>query len=302
MTSKIFIGMPVYNGERFLKEAIDSLINQSYTNWELFISDDASTDGTRAICENYAKKDPRITYYRQEKNLGIFSNFKFVLDKVNAPYFMWAAHDDMWGKEYLRTCVEYLEKDKDFGLVTTCNETIDSFGRKVLESPWMVNLSSKPGFIAVARYVLEPEVLGKNNLIYGLFRAGVAKAVWQAYPQRHTWGQDYHVCLAIISRFGVIVDPKILFKKRLGGYSSPQLSLSDSRNRVTKIEFKNPKNHMFPFGRFKSYFCGHMEALRGTPYRPLIALLLLIRLPRSLFIYLKEKSIKSFTKGLILGN
>ena len=65
--AKVFIGMPAYNGERFIKEAIDSLRGQSYVDWVMLISDDASTDKTRAICEEYAKKDQRITYYRQEK-------------------------------------------------------------------------------------------------------------------------------------------------------------------------------------------------------------------------------------------
>ena len=297
--AKVFIGMPVYNGERLMSQAIDSLIGQSYTDWVLFISDDASKDKTQSICKEYAKKDPRIIYFRQEKNIGIFASFKFVLDQARGDYFMWAAHDDMWEKNYLQICVEYLEKDKGLGLATTCNQTIDSFGRKVLESPWMKHLSGKPGYTQVARYVLEPEALGKNNLIYGLFRTEAAKVVWQAYPQRAVWGQDYHVCLAIISRFGVMVDPQMLFKKRLGGYSSPKLSLTNPQDKVTEMGFEAPKkDQIFPFGRFNSYFRGHMEALQGTPYRPLAALLLLIRLPRSFIIHVRERSVKSFIKRI----
>ncbi|MEK7180185.1 MAG: glycosyltransferase [Patescibacteria group bacterium] len=297
--TKIFIGMPAYNGERFISQAIESLIGQTYTDWVMLISDDTSKDRTQAICEEYARKDARIKYIKQEKNLGLFANFKFTLDRGDSEYFMWAAQDDMWEKDYLQTCVEYLEKDKGIGVATTCNKTIDSFGRTVLESPWMVNLSGKPSYMQVARYVLEPEGFGKNNLLYVLYRTEAAKAIWQAYPQRRVWGQDYHIGLAAISRFGVMVDPKMLFKKRLGGYSSPQLSLTNRQNQVTEMGFVNPeKNQMFPFGRFKSYFGGHMEALRGTPYRPLTALLLLIRLPRAFIIHVKERSLKSFIKRI----
>ncbi|MBU4353452.1 glycosyltransferase, partial [Candidatus Parcubacteria bacterium] len=88
--AKVFIGMPAYNGERFIGEAIESLLNQSFSDFTLFISDDASTDGTQAICENYAKKDPRIICHRQEKNIGMFPNFKFLLDRANGDFFMWA--------------------------------------------------------------------------------------------------------------------------------------------------------------------------------------------------------------------
>src|SRR3989338_10588415 len=114
--TKVFIGMPAYNGERFIREAIESVIGQSYADWVMLISDDASTDKTRAICEEYTKRDSRITYYRQEKNLGLFANFKFVLDKADTDYFIWAAQDDIREKDYLKTCVEQLEKNTDLGL------------------------------------------------------------------------------------------------------------------------------------------------------------------------------------------
>lgn len=294
--AKVFIGMPAYNGERFITEAIESLRNQSYSDWTLYISDDASTDSTPAICREYARKDNRIIYCRQEKNLGIFPNFKFLLDRADGPYFMWAAHDDIREKDYLRVCVERLEQDKTLGLATTCMAAIDSFGRTLVEELALTRLSGKPRFMGVARYVLQPEILGKCNLMYGLFRTDAARTTWSAYPQRRVWGQDYMFSLALTSRFAVYVDERILFKKRLGGISSPGALLNDTKDGVRRLEFAQPKNHMFPFGRFKSYFIGHMEALRGTPYQPLAAILLLMRLPRSFIIHVRERSIKSFIR------
>lgn len=295
--AKVFIGMPAYNGERFIKEAIDSLRGQSYVDWVMLISDDASTDKTRAICEEYAKKDQRITYYRQEKNIGMFPNFKFVLDSARGDYFMWASHDDLWEKDFLKVCVENI-KNKKVDVATTVVADIDSYGRNLRELTELTKFSGKPSIKQVARYVLQPEILGKCNLMYSVFRTSVIKKVWEIYPQRKEWGSDYHFSLTIISHFSVYIDKRILFRKRLGGFSSPDSTKNDDPDTVRRVTIKNPKNHMFPFGRFRRYFGGHMGALKGTPYRPLVALLLLVRLPRSFFVYLKERNYKKFLKYL----
>lgn len=290
--AKVFIGMPVYNGERFLKEALESLCAQTFTDWRLFISDDVSTDTTRAICEEYVKKDQRITYFQQKQNLGMFPNLSFVLDRADADYFMWAAQDDVREKEYLTVCVQHLEKNSKLGLSTTVMAAIDSYGRTLTEERRLLELAEGTRLMSTVRYILQPEILGKCNLMYGLFRTEIAKSTWVIYPMRKVWGPDYHFSLALISRYAVFVDKEVLFKKRLGGFSSPKALINDTVTGVRKIEYKNPKNQMFPYGRFKAYFSGHMEALRGTNYRPLAALLLFIRFPRALFIHLKSRGTK----------
>ena len=98
---QVSIGMPIYNAEKYLKEAIDSLLSQSFKDFELIISDNASTDSTHDICMEYAKKDHRIRYVRQSQNIGAWSNFQYVLDESQADYFMWAAHDDFRSIDYL---------------------------------------------------------------------------------------------------------------------------------------------------------------------------------------------------------
>lgn len=291
--AKVFIGMLAYNGERYISEAIESLLNQSFPDLTLFISDDASTDKTRVICEVYAKKDPRITYYRQEKNIGMFPNFKFVLDNAHGDYFMWASHDDLWEKNFVKVCVENIE-NKKVDVATTIVANIDSCGRNLRELTEVSKLSGRHGILQIIKYVLQPEILGKGNLMYSMFKIAVIRKVWGIYPQRMEWGSDYHFSLAIISHFNIFVDDKVLFKKRLGGHSSRNSTKDDNPDTVKRVTIKNPKNHIFPFGRFRTYFKGHMLASRGTPYRPLIALLLLVRLPRSFLIYLKERNYKKF--------
>jgi glycosyltransferase involved in cell wall biosynthesis len=107
---RVSIGLPVYNGENFLEPAIDSILAQCFTDFELIISDNASTDGTEEICREYAKKDARILYYRQEKNLGAIANYNDVFTRASGEYFKWAAHDDLIAPTFLARCVEVLDR------------------------------------------------------------------------------------------------------------------------------------------------------------------------------------------------
>lgn len=120
---KVSIGMPVYNGAQFIREALDSLLAQTFTDFELIISDNASTDGTEAICREYAATDRRIRYVRQPENSGAMSNFKFVLNEAVGEYFMWAAHDDRWHPDFLCLTKKVHEHDPTVGLVFSGMET-----------------------------------------------------------------------------------------------------------------------------------------------------------------------------------
>jgi len=107
---KVSIGLPVFNAERYLWLALESLLGQDYGNFELIISDNASTDATVEICHNYMSRDNRIRFYRNERNLGAARNFNLVLELSTGEYFMWAAHDDVWDPSYVRKCVAKLEE------------------------------------------------------------------------------------------------------------------------------------------------------------------------------------------------
>lgn len=286
--------MATYNGERFLRKAIDSFLEQSFTDFTLFISDDGSKDRTPEICLEYAQKDKRVVFYRQEKNLGMFPNFKFTLDKADALYFMLASQDDFREKDFIQTCIENMEK-RNIDVAMTGIADVDSYGRSMREMDISI-FSGKPSVAQITRYVLQPEILGKCHFMYSLFKTSAMRKAWDIYPMRKEWGTDYHFSLAVVSHFDVYVDKRILFKKRPGGLTSPDALKGDSPDAVKRIIIKDPKNHMFPFGRFQQYFQGHMEALEGTPYRPLAALLLSLRLPRALYIHIRQRDIKKFIK------
>ena len=107
----VSIGLPVYNGEKYVRDAIDSLLAQTLVDFELLISDNASTDGTQRICEAYALRDSRVRYLRQRENIGAGRNFEFVLDRARGQFFMWAAHDDEWAANWLEALVSAMRAD-----------------------------------------------------------------------------------------------------------------------------------------------------------------------------------------------
>jgi glycosyltransferase involved in cell wall biosynthesis len=107
----VTIGVPVFNGEAFLRQAIDSILAQTYTDFELLLSDNCSTDGTAAICQSYILTDPRIRYVRQPVNIGAAKNYNGLVTLSSGKYFKWAAHDDVLAPRFLEECVRALEQD-----------------------------------------------------------------------------------------------------------------------------------------------------------------------------------------------
>ena len=107
---RIDILLATYNGEKYLRDQIDSILNQTYADFNLIISDDASTDDTVKILEEYKKKDSRITVYNQEENIGSTNNFEFLLTKVQNDYYMLSDQDDIWEKEKIEKSVKKIKE------------------------------------------------------------------------------------------------------------------------------------------------------------------------------------------------
>ncbi|BAY48508.1 glycosyl transferase family protein [Scytonema sp. HK-05] len=126
---RLSIGLPVYNGEKFIKEAIDSLLAQTFEDFELIISDNASTDKTEEICRAYAAKDQRIRYYRNQKNIGCAPNFNRVFKLSSGEYFKWVAHDDLHAPDFLTKCIEVLDQDPSIILCHSKVYFIDEHGK-----------------------------------------------------------------------------------------------------------------------------------------------------------------------------
>ncbi len=122
---KISIGLPIYNAEKFIHKRIENLLAQTFTDFELIISDNASTDDTVKICKEFVKKDFRIKLYTQDHNIGQFRNYNFVLEQSHGEYFIWVAVDDLLLPEFLEKNLHILETKKN---VVTSISKLRMFG------------------------------------------------------------------------------------------------------------------------------------------------------------------------------
>jgi glycosyltransferase involved in cell wall biosynthesis len=145
---KVTIGLPVFNGEKYLSHAIDSVLSQTFTDFELIVSDNASTDRTEEICKAYAAKDKRIRYYRNERNLGAVGNINRIMKLATGEYFQWFCYDDIMASTYIERSTAILERDPTIVLCHCRNLMLDEQGRitRDPERETIFNPSAKTNF------------------------------------------------------------------------------------------------------------------------------------------------------------
>jgi glycosyltransferase involved in cell wall biosynthesis len=168
----VSIGLPVFNGGKYLPDALDSLLSQTYSDFELIISDNASTDSTEGICQAYTARDQRIRYVRNETNLGASRNFNRVFELAVGKYFKWAAHDDLCAPEYLERCVRALDQDASVVLCHSRTKDVDEHGAVVRELPSKPRLGSPQAHERFFECVCVPH---PQVLVFGLMRASVLR-------------------------------------------------------------------------------------------------------------------------------
>lgn len=211
----VSIGMPVYNGERFIRQALDSLLAQDYENFELIISDNASADGTQEICLEYAARDKRIRYYRNESNLVALANFNRVLGLAQGSYFMWAAHDDVWEPSYISTLSRNLISASEAVLAFSAFNNVNEHGVEIRTYPHLFELPSANLFQRLWNYMIQEENLGKANLIYGLMRwSAIQEAGGSKVWGKGLWGADMLVVFRLLSLGNLVLTEDLLFHKR----------------------------------------------------------------------------------------
>jgi glycosyltransferase involved in cell wall biosynthesis len=170
--AKVSVGIPVYNGEKTLARALDSILNQTYFNLEIIISDNCSTDSTPTICKKYIKKDSRIKYVRSNANIGAIKNFNHVFNLSHGEFFMWVAHDDEHAPSFISECVDHLKRNEEAAL---CAPRIRSVVSSEVQLNWISDLSSfKDKKSTLSRY-LETLRNFPAVAIYGLYRSSMIK-------------------------------------------------------------------------------------------------------------------------------
>lgn len=180
MEKLITIGLPVYNGSPFIKDALESLRAQTYKNYELIISDNCSTDDTEEICRAYVAADSRIRYQKHAVNRGGFANFKWVLDEARSKYFMWACHDDLWSENYLAEMSSILDDESvDFVFPRFRLESIRYKISKLRDLQPFEFISSKNSKHRVISFMeLHPSSF-KCNMTFSFFRTDFLRNVFR---------------------------------------------------------------------------------------------------------------------------
>jgi glycosyltransferase involved in cell wall biosynthesis len=204
---RVSIGLAVYNGERYLRQAIDSILAQTFTDFELIISDNASADRTEEICKEYSAKDSRIRYYRNEKNIGGANNENRTFILSRGEYFRWAADDDVCAPGLIEKCVEILDQHPTVVLCYSMITEIDENGDPVRTISQSKGRSAKPHerFRDLARKDHNCEAT------YGLIRADI---LHKTHLQKNYTDSDRALLceLSLYGQFFEIQEP--LFYKR----------------------------------------------------------------------------------------
>ena len=273
---KVSIGLPVYNGEKFIKESIDSLISQTYKDFELIISDNASQDNTEQICRNFELKDKRIKYFRQPKNKGAFPNFTEVLNKSSGHYFMWAASDDKYESSHLDNLIQALESDNKVGVSMSNAKIIDESGCITSQTDLLQFKDSKHQkeltyFLALgSKY---------HYFIYGLWKRKVLVNLLPIPNCRYS-DRIFIICSSRITKFILIDEPTYIrrinnivnwkrYKKtdpKLASlYSSNIASFKSIYHLYNKLKSKPSLNESI-FTRFKIICLYSFWIMYGTIY------------------------------------
>jgi glycosyltransferase involved in cell wall biosynthesis len=207
----------VYDGASHLRAAIDSLLRQTYADFVLVISDNASQDDTETICREYAAADSRVRYTRRVATVDATINFNDLLEQASSEYFMWAACDDTWDNTFLATAVDLLAQNPSRVTAFTRFDNIDEEGRCVRNYTRIVELGRDGSRVRrLLRMLWFPEHEGKANIIYGLMRTRQLQAIGGAVLYSgNLWGVDCLLVFRLASLGPVAVSRELLFHKRL---------------------------------------------------------------------------------------
>lgn len=237
MSAKITIGLPVYNGEKFIHKRISSILEQTFSDFELIISDNASTDSTSKICNEFQKKDKRIRYIRQEINIGVTQNYNFVCEQANSDYFVWAQVDDIWLSNFLEKNIEVLDSNHD---VVGSMSKIDFYEETDEINQWEKSLKKirkkylglRPDVYPTSK-VYEKRVRqflkgGHVEIFYGVYRT---KELTKSLVFAEFLGNDWATVLEVLKHGRIYIIENILMHGATAGVSSKGIiSLTNSFN------------------------------------------------------------------------
>lgn len=283
---RVSIGVPVYNGENFLAEALGSILAQTYRDFEIVICDNASTDRTEAICRDFAAADPRVRYYRNERNIGLGPNFNHVLELSRGPYFKWACHDDLLEPVYLEKCIAVLDAHPEIVQCHTKTRVIGEGDGLIADLTGLDAPQPSRRFAAVLlrrHWTMD---------IHGVFRAGVLRT---AGPMPGYFGADKAVlaAVALLGPCARVPEPLFInrdhpartmraipFRERLrfhdpsktGSRTYPTWALYKDCFRAIRPLVPEPKERLNCYGHLAQWWFHNWNAARvGLDYAAMLA-------------------------------
>lgn len=209
--ARVSLGMPVYNGASFLEATLETILGQTFTDFELVISDNASTDSTADICKKIAAKDSRVTYFQNTKNLGAAPNYNRLVELTSGQYFKWVAHDDPLDPAYLQKCIEVLDQHPDIVVCYPSTIMIDETGADTGADPRdTLDVYAETPHARLNGYLDSSHRNRKCHAVFGVIRreALVKTALIGAYAR-----SDFILLaeLAILGKFKQL-DEKLFFR------------------------------------------------------------------------------------------
>jgi glycosyltransferase involved in cell wall biosynthesis len=232
----VSIGLPVYNGNPHIVNALNSLLNQTFKDFELIISDNGSLDDTWNICQQYAEKDTRIRLYRNTVTVGVGDNFLRVLNLARGDFFMWAAHDDEWHLEFIEKCLAALYNNPTASLCYCQSEIVNHVSNTKTIDAICNNNSSIDAKQKVYNQLIAN--CPPPNAIYGLFRR--EKLINSSRSGFYVYGGDRVILLRTVLSGEVIALNETL--RTYNHYYAKRISTSNAyiRHTMQSINGSNP--------------------------------------------------------------
>jgi glycosyltransferase involved in cell wall biosynthesis len=267
----ISVGLPVYNGADYLGQAIDSLLSQSFKDFELLIQDNASTDATEQICRAYAAADSRVSYVRNPQNLGAAVNYNLVFQRARGRYFKWAAHDDVCAPDFLERCVEVLDRDSE--VVLCCGQTrlINDDGSPVAydwkQKCYVTRHGERVGQIDPGHRAegVRPasrfwDVLVRTMRTFEIFGVIRTDVLRKTHLHGGYYGSDKVLLaeLSLLGRFHLL--PEVLLYRRCHRAQSSNLELTQKSTWIGG----GRREHWLML-RLRNVIPGYVEVVRGAP-------------------------------------
>lgn len=258
---RLSVGLPIYNSERFVAESIEALLGQTYDDFELIISDNASTDGTAEICRRYERQDSRIRYFRQPRNIGLAPNHNFVVEEARGELFKWAAGDDLYARDLLERCIEALDHDANAVLAHSWTARVDDAGTVIgaIEYPMTTSSARAPERFRSILF----DSGGDDD--YGVMRIDVLRRT----AMKESYHHADHTIIAEIGLHGSFCQvPEWLYFRREHS-DRAERACPTMRSRCVNMDPRRASRLRHPAVRlYGEYVLAYVSAIRRAPLTP----------------------------------